>query len=115
MRQRTLRLAALNASLLACMCAHSALAAPGEDPVTITGKVVYLQLPTAGPARSTALNLKPTMPDEAQAIRAADGRRQDRKRCGHHDTNQLHEHHLHAVGGQQFGARQSQPEQIHVE
>ena len=54
MRQRTLRLAALNASLLACMCAHSALAAPGEDPVTITGKVVYLQLPTAGPARSTA-------------------------------------------------------------
>ena len=67
MRQRTLRLAALNASLLACMCAHSALAAPGEDPVTITSKVVYLQLPTAGPARSTALNLKPTMPDEAQA------------------------------------------------
>lgn len=43
------------------------LAAPGEDPVTITGKVAYLQVPIAAPPRSTELVQRTGMPDYAQA------------------------------------------------
>ena len=42
-------------------------AAPGEDPVVITHRVTYLQVPTAAPAASTELVQRSGLPDYAQA------------------------------------------------
>ena len=42
-------------------------AAPGEDPVTISGRVTYLQLPTAAATRSTSIQYQQQMPDDAAA------------------------------------------------
>jgi len=44
-----------------------ALAAPGEDPVHITGKVSYLQMPTAPRSISSGIVYKTGMPDDAKA------------------------------------------------
>ncbi len=42
-------------------------AAPGEDPVTISGRVTYLQLPTSPLARSGNLEYRKDMPDDMAA------------------------------------------------
>ncbi len=47
--------------------ATCALAAPGEDPVHITGKVSYLQMPTAPRSISSGIVYKTGMPDDAKA------------------------------------------------
>lgn len=52
---------------LANIAPVSALAAPGEDPVTISGRVTYLQLPTAAATRSTSIQYQQQMPDDAAA------------------------------------------------
>lgn len=44
-----------------------ALAAPGEDPVQINGKVNYLQMPTAPRSVSSGIVYKTGMPDDAKA------------------------------------------------
>ena len=44
-----------------------ALAAPGEDPVHINGKVSYLQMPTAPRSLSSGIVYKTGMPDDAKA------------------------------------------------
>lgn len=46
---------------------HSVWAAPGEDPVAISGRVTYLQLPTAPATRSTSVQYMQIMPDDAAA------------------------------------------------
>lgn len=54
----------------ACLCSMPSLvvwAAPGEDPVTITGRVTYLQLPTSPLARSGNLEYRKDMPDDMAA------------------------------------------------
>lgn len=43
------------------------LAAPGEDPVQINGKVSYLQMPTAPRSVSSSIVYKTGMPDDAKA------------------------------------------------
>lgn len=48
----------------AAACAY---AAPGEDPVQITGKVSYLQLPTAPRSVSSSIVYRTGMPDDAKA------------------------------------------------
>lgn len=45
----------------------TALTAPGEDPVTISARVTYLQLPTSPLARSGNLEYRKDMPDEMAA------------------------------------------------
>lgn len=47
--------------------AACAYAAPGEDPVQITGKVSYLQLPTAPRSVSSSIVYRTGMPDDAKA------------------------------------------------
>lgn len=42
-------------------------AAPGEDPVTLNGRVSYLQIPTARPAKSSDILHKNDIPDNAKA------------------------------------------------
>ena len=44
-----------------------ALAAPGEDPVQINGRVSYLQMPTAPRSVSSSIVYKTGMPDDAKA------------------------------------------------
>ncbi len=44
-----------------------AMAAPGEDPVQISGRVSYLQMPTAPRSLSGNIVYKTGMPDEAKA------------------------------------------------
>lgn len=44
-----------------------AMAAPGEDPVHIIGKVSYLQIPTAPRSVSSNIVYKTGMPDDAKA------------------------------------------------
>lgn len=44
-----------------------ALAAPGEDPVQINGRVSYLQMPTAPRSLSSSIVYKTGMPDDAKA------------------------------------------------
>lgn len=56
--------------LIAVMLASAttcALAAPGEDPVQILGKVNYLQIPTAPRSVSGSIVYKTGMPDYAKA------------------------------------------------
>ena len=48
----------------ACTCA---LAAPGEDPVQITSRVSYLQMPTAPRAGSTDIRHRSGMPEDVRA------------------------------------------------
>lgn len=58
----------LYASTLAALCTPLlAVSAPGEDPVTINGRVTYLQLPTAPAARSGNLEFRKDIPDEMAA------------------------------------------------
>ncbi|MFT4196200.1 hypothetical protein [Ottowia sp.] len=49
------------------LVALGAWAAPGEDPVNITGRVSYLQLPTAPSAKSTDITYRKDLPDDMQA------------------------------------------------
>ena len=60
-----------------------AAAAPGEDPVVIQGRVSYLQLPTAAPARSGDINYRRDVPDDMQAKVA----RYTAKAYSSYDTN----------------------------
>ena len=53
--------------VLAAVAHLSATAAPGEDPVTISGRVTYLQLPTAAATRSTSIQYQQQLPDDAAA------------------------------------------------
>ena len=56
--------------LIAVMLASAstcALAAPGEDPVQINGRVSYLQMPTAPRSVSSSIVYKTGMPDDAKA------------------------------------------------
>lgn len=54
--------------MAALLTAHiSSWAAPGEDPVAITGRVNYLQLPLAPVTRSTSVQYLQQMPDDAAA------------------------------------------------
>lgn len=58
----------LLATAVTCALAPiAALAAPGEDPVTISGRVTYLQLPTAPVARSGNLEYRKDLPDDVAA------------------------------------------------
>lgn len=58
----------LLANAVACaLVPIAAIAAPGEDPVTISGRVTYLQLPTAPVARSGNLEYRKDMPDDVAA------------------------------------------------
>lgn len=59
----TLRIGACLALLLPLV----AVSAPGEDPVTISGRVTYLQLPTAPAARSSSLEYRRDIPDDIAA------------------------------------------------
>ncbi|WP_139182702.1 hypothetical protein [Oryzisolibacter propanilivorax] len=43
------------------------LAAPGEDPVMLTGRVNYMQFPTARPAGSSNIVYRQNLPDNAKA------------------------------------------------
>lgn len=54
-------------AVLAIIAWLPAQAAPGEDPVTISGRVTYLQLPTAAATRSTSIQYQQQMPDDAAA------------------------------------------------
>lgn len=45
----------------------SAIAAPGEDPVVLQGKVNYLQLPAASAAASSSIVHRRDLPDNAKA------------------------------------------------
>src|SRR5690606_8997776 len=53
--------------LAGCSLAWMAMAAPGEDPVTVNGKVSYLQLPTARPGGSADIVHRRDLPDHAKA------------------------------------------------
>ena len=54
-------------ALIAALISVASWAAPGEDPVAITGRVTYLQMPTAVATRSTSIQYVQTMPDDAAA------------------------------------------------
>ncbi len=53
--------------ILAPIAPATALAAPGEDPVTITGRVTYLQLPTAPAVRSGNVQYRKDLSDDIAA------------------------------------------------
>lgn len=55
------------AALIAALISAASWAAPGEDPVAISGRVTYLQLPTAAAVRSTSIQYVQSMPDDAAA------------------------------------------------
>lgn len=50
-----------------CALGAAAVAAPGEDPVVIRGKVSYLQLPTGAAASSSSIVHRRDLPDNAKA------------------------------------------------
>jgi hypothetical protein len=59
--------ALLPGALVVILAPMAALAAPGEDPVTITGRVTYLQLPTAPVTRSGSVQYRKDIPDDVAA------------------------------------------------
>ena len=54
-------------ALMLAALALPALAGPGEDPVSITGKVQYLQVPTAPRTVSGSISFTRGVPDDMQA------------------------------------------------
>ena len=54
-------------ALLAALMASAAQAAPGEDPVTISNRVSYLQLPTAPMTRSGSIDYRRDIADDIAA------------------------------------------------